>query len=377
MLSSDFFLNCLIKNNINFFTGVPDSLLKNFVNLVNDKIQSPMHITSPNEGSAVGLAIGNYLSTGKMSLVYLQNSGLGNTVNPLLSLADKNVYGIPMILLVGWRGKPGTKDEPQHFTQGLVTIDMLNSMQIPYSIINNEFTNFESENLIKKACSESFKNKNPYVILVEENTFEKSLDLKLISSNDLISREEALETCIKSIPDNGIIISTTGKLSRELYELREMNKLSHANDFLTVGGMGHANQIALGIAINKPHKIVYCFDGDGALLMHMGTMALNGQLKLPNFKHILFNNRIHESVGGQNTSAPETNFTNLSKVLGYKYFTKVSKKIEIEKSIKTLSSNNNISFLEILINNKSRKELSRPKITPKENKNIFMKCLKD
>lgn len=375
MLNNDFFLDCLIKNKINFFTGVPDSLLKNFVNLVNDKIASPKHITSPNEGSSIGLAIGNYLSTGMLSLVYLQNSGLGNVINPLLSLADKNVYGIPMILLVGWRGKPGTKDEPQHLKQGLVTIDMLNSMQIPYSIINKEFSNLETEKLIIKACEESFKNKNPYVILVEENTFEKYVSLKLDPTSNFISREEALETCLKSIEDQSIIISTTGKLSRELYELREMKKLSNSNTFLTVGGMGHANQIALGVAINKPNKIIYCFDGDGALLMHMGTMALNGNLKLPNFKHILFNNQIHESVGGQYTSAPDTNFTNLSKVFGYKYSKKVSKKIEIEKNIKNLTSNGCISFLEILINNKSRKELSRPKSSPIENKNMFMKHL--
>lgn len=375
MLNSEFFLNCLIKNKINFFTGVPDSLLKNFVDLVNDNIPSPKHITSPNEGSSIGLAIGNYLSTGMLSLVYLQNSGLGNAVNPLLSLADKNVYGIPMILLIGWRGKPGIKDEPQHFKQGLVTIDMLNSMQIPYSIINKEFSNLETENLIKKVCDESLKTQHPYVILVEENTFEKYVSLKLNSTDNFISREEALETCLKSIKDQSIIISTTGKLSRELYELREMKKLSHSNDFLTVGGMGHANQIALGIAINKPNKIVYCFDGDGALLMHMGTMALNGNLKLPNFKHILFNNRIHESVGGQCTSAPETNFTNLSKIFGYKYSKRINKKIEIEKNIKKLTLNGCISFLEILINDKSRKELSRPKSSPKENKNAFMKHL--
>ena len=375
MLNNNFFFNCLVENEINFFTGVPDSLLKNFVNFINDTVSLPMHITSPNEGNSIGLAIGNYLSTGKMSLVYLQNSGLGNIINPLLSLADKDVYGIPMILLIGWRGKAGNKDEPQHFKQGLVTTDMLNSMQVPFSIINKDFSDSDIQRLIKKACDKSFNTKNPFAILVEENTFESYNNIKKNNSNNLLTREIAIETCLNATRDESIIVSTTGKISRELYELRELKNSNHSNDFLTVGGMGHANQIALGIAINTPNKNVYCFDGDGALLMHMGTMALNGCLKLKNYKHIVFNNHVHESVGGQYTSAPETDFASLSKIFGYEYFKRVSNQDDIKKCVKHMNVNDCSSFLEILVNTESRKNLSRPKTTPKENKNILMKYL--
>ena len=377
MINNKNFLECLKNNKIEFYTGVPDSLLKSFLGYIKDNIFSPMHITAVNEGNAVGLAIGSYLASGKMPLVYLQNSGLGNAINPLLSIADNSVYAIPMILLVGWRGQPNTIDEPQHFKQGMVTTKLLESIQIPYSIINNTLSEKEVIELINKACIESFRHKHPFVILVEEDTFEAYNSIDEYSHNNLISREEALETCLNSLGDKDIIVSTTGKLSRELYEIRENKKLGHSNDFLTVGGMGHANQIALGIAINKPDKNIYCFDGDGALLMHMGSMCLNGTLKLKNYKHILFNNKVHDSVGGQYTSAPNINFKNLAKTSGYGFCKRTNNKNDIIKYFNIIKNNKSSSFLEILVNKGSRKDLSRPKSTPKENKEAFIKKINE
>ncbi len=373
MIDNKDFLNILRKNSIKFFTGVPDSLLKDFLGYLNDNCSHPYHITAANEGNAIALAIGSYLSSSNIPLVYLQNSGLGNTINPLLSLADKAVYSVPMILLIGWRGKPGIKDEPQHFTQGLLTKKILETINIPYLIINNKCSPKEVSEIVEKAHFEALTNKQPFAILVEKDTFEKYIPKqKEKIFGNLMSREEALEICVDHLKDNDIVVSTTGMLSRELYEIRDKKKQGHSHDFLTVGGMGHANQIALGIALNKKDRNIYCFDGDGALLMHLGSIALNGFLKLKNYKHILFNNKVHDSVGGQATSSQNIVFKDLAKISGYEFYEKTDNKNQLKNFLNEIKGNHKSSFLEIMINKGARTDLSRPSSSPKENKDLLM-----
>ena len=361
------------KNSIEFFTGVPDSLLKDFLCYVNHNISYPNHIPAANEGNAVGLAIGYYLATKKIPLIYLQNSGLGNTINPLLSLADNSVYAIPMILLIGWRGKPGVKDEPQHIVQGELTKDILETINIPYLVINKDCTNQDLNKIFEKASQEAISNNHPFALLVEKGSFQSYEPSNIYSIDNLMTREQALEICLNNINNDDIVVSTTGMLSRELFELRERKRMGHSNDFLTVGGMGHANQIALGIALQKPNKNIYCFDGDGALLMHMGSMALNGLLKLKNYKHVLFNNKVHDSVGGQPTTGQDICFKDLAKITGYQFQAKTVNSKEIIQVLNEIKNNQKSSFVEILIRKGSRKNLSRPQLTPKENKTALMK----
>ena len=378
MIDNKEFLDILRKNSIKFFTGVPDSLLKDFLGYLNDNSSYPSHITAANEGNAIAMAIGSYIASSNVPLVYLQNSGLGNTINPLLSLADKAVYSIPIILLIGWRGKAGIKDEPQHFTQGLLTTKLLETINIPYLILNNKCSSKKVNEIVEKAHYESLKNKQPFAILVEKDTFYKYIPKqKEKNFGNLMSREEALEICVANLNNNDIVVSTTGMLSRELYEIRDKKNQGHSNDFLTVGGMGHANQIALGIALNKPDRNIYCFDGDGALLMHLGSLALNGFLKLKNYKHILFNNKVHDSVGGQATSSQNIIFKDLAKNSGYEFNHRTDNKNKLKNLLREIKENKKSSFLEIMIKKGARKDLSRPSSSPKENKNLLMKKINE
>ena len=312
--TSDFF-NILKKNNIQFFTGVPDSLLKDICSFITDEVSKDKHIIASNEGGAVGLAMGYHLATGQVPLVYMQNSGFGNAINPLLSLADKKVYGIPMILLIGWRGEPNVKDEPQHLKQGEVSEDLLKTLGIPYLIISENSEKYLDE--ISKAITQIKETNEPLAILVRKGTFKPySLKSKIKTNFDL-NREEAISKILEFLEDDDIVIGTTGKTSRELFELREVHGKDHSRDFLTVGGMGHANQIALGIAISKPKRTIYCFDGDGAVLMHAGSLGIISSLKPENYRHIIFNNGSHDSVGGQPTIGFDISFCSIAKDFNY------------------------------------------------------------
>ena len=377
MLKPRTLVEFLKKNNISFFSGVPDSLLKDFCAYVDDEFPSRNHIIAANEGSAVGLAIGHHLSSGQVPLVYLQNSGLGNTVNPLISLASEEVYSIPILLLIGWRGEPGVKDEPQHVHQGRITPSLLEVMDIPYTIIDSNMDQLEVLNLIEKQIINCQKFKKPVCILVRKGTFE-TYEKKINKSGNFqfeLEREEAVQIATKVCEPDSVIVCTTGMLSRELFEFRANHKLGHGKDFLCVGGMGHASQIATGIAIDQPDRPVYCFDGDGAALMHMGSMAITGTKNLPNLIHLVFNNGCHESVGGQPTVAQKFKLSNVASALGYKFSETVSDEKSLKATIFKAQLNNASSFIEILVRSGHRSDIGRPTTTPIENKNALMKSL--
>jgi phosphonopyruvate decarboxylase len=375
MIEVEAFYDELLKNDMNFFTGVPDSLLKSFCAFVKDNVNCDRNIVSANEGNAIGLAAGYHLGTGKIGLVYMQNSGIGNAVNPLASLADKLVYSIPMLLVIGWRGEPNKKDEPQHKKQGLVTVETLELLGIKYEVLDRNTSNDEMKVIINKAYKYMKENNEPYALVIKKDTFEE-YKLKNNIVNDFeMTREGAIETIINNMSEEAVIVSTTGMASRELFELREKYKESHNKDFLTVGSMGHASQIALGIALSNKAREVYCIDGDGALLMHLGGVAIIGNQKPSNFRHILINNGAHDSVGGQETVGLKIDALAIAKACGYKKCYSCTSIEELIKLSKELRGVEGPVLLEIKVKKGGRKDLGRPQATPIENKEAFMKFL--
>jgi len=370
MIQAEYFYNKLIEKGVGFFSGVPDSLLKDFCAYITDNTEKQNHIIAVNEGAAVGLACGYHLATNRIPLVYMQNSGLGNAVNPLLSLADNDVYRIPLVLVIGWRGEPGVHDEPQHVKQGKVTCTMLESMGIPYTVLEN---NEDGANNQIETCFKTISETgSPYAFVIRKETFSPHTLLKQEEHPAIITREEAIEV-IASHRD-GIIVSTTGMISRELYELRDKTGKGHERDFLTVGSMGHASSIALSIALQKPQLQVTCLDGDGAALMHMGSIATIGTLKPRNYCHIVLNNGAHDSVGGQPTIAPYIDLPAIARSCGYKKVYQVKTKKELIKIL--FKKNDKLPiFIEVKIKKGYRKDLGRPKSTPQENKAAFMKFI--
>jgi phosphonopyruvate decarboxylase len=373
MINPGFFCNLLAAHGTDFFTGVPDSLLKSFCAWITDHTEKN-HIIAANEGAALALASGYHLATGKIPLVYMQNSGIGNAVNPLLSLADGDVYRIPMILLVGWRGEPGVKDEPQHLKQGKVTCALFEAMGIPYLILSvNED---EVRGQIEKCYAYIKENNTPFALIVRKDTFAsyspETAPEAVASSGTEMSREETIEKIILSSLPGEVFIATTGMASRELYELREKNNMGHERDFLTVGSMGHASSLALALAEQKPDLPVTCIDGDGAALMHLGSMATIGVRKPANLRHIVLNNGAHDSVGGQPTIARSIDLSGIARCAGYAKVFSVKTREELRSA---LGETTRPLFIEVLVRKGNRKDLGRPRSSPQENKEKFMRFI--
>ena len=366
---ADFFKK-LTSHGVEFFTGVPDSLLKEFCLCIDDSIVGDKHIIAANEGNAVALAAGYYLAQKSIPLVYMQNSGLGNAINPLLSLCDSDVYSIPLLVLVGWRGEPGVKDEPQHTKQGKVQLELLKALDIPYKIISQNDNQFAMQ--ISNAVEIAKTENRPVVLLIKKGTFEKYTTEIEKSPIQCMKREEALEIILRNLDDNAIVVSTTGKTSREIFEIREKRGQSHEQDFLTVGSMGHCSSIALGIALAKPHRQVICIDGDGAMLMHLGSLTSIASLKPKNFRHILVNNEVHESVGGQETAAKNLDLSAIVEAMGSSKTFKAKTPTELKANITDFMECVGPSFLEVKIRPGSREDLGRPTIKPVYNKENFM-----
>jgi len=358
----------LIDNGLDFFTGVPDSLLKNFCAYIED--HSKNNTITANEGNAVGLAAGHYLATGSPGVVYMQNSGIGNAVNPLISLVDKDVYKIPVLLIVGWRGEPGVKDEPQHVKQGKLTLPLIECLGIEYSVID-EVSNIDE---VWTNAEKLLKDNKPYALVVKKGVFSSYKLKKTKPDISEMNKEKALEIVVEQLENNSLIVSTTGKLSRELFEIREKRDETHNRDFLTVGSMGHTSQIALGVALSNPDQKVYCFDGDGSVLMHMGSLPVNASKKAANFKHIVFNNGAHDSVGGQPTVAGSVVLSDIAKACGIEKSMQVKTEDELKKAILKMVEGE-LDFLEILVKKGARSDLGRPTISPIMSKENFMESM--
>ena len=373
MIRPSYFYDLLMKNGTDFFAGVPDSLLKNFCAYVTDNAPAEKHIISANEGSATALATGYHLATGKIPMIYMQNSGEGNMVNPLLSIADPDVYSIPMLIVIGWRGEPGVHDEPQHVKQGKVTCDLLDAMKVPYEVLSENEADLPAQ--FEKAYNYIRENNAQYAFVIRKGTFD---DYKLVNNIPVegkMSREEAIEKIMLSADESTAFVSTTGMASRELYELRDKHGMSHEKDFLTVGGMGHASQIALSIAMQKKDRQVYCIDGDGASIMQMGGMATIGTRAPANMIHFVLNNGAHDSVGGQPTVGRQIDLCAIAAGCGYENVLKVETPEELDAALNDSESKSKLTFVEVLVTKGARKDLGRPKSTPKENKIALMSFL--
>ena len=366
MINVDDLLNLLKKNKSDFFTGVPDSILKELSYSLQSK-DYKNHIIATNEGAAVSLGIGQYLSTKKTPVVYMQNSGLSNALNPLISIAHKKVYSIPLILLIGWRGSPGIKDEPQHNVKGKITRELLKLLNIDYLILrtNSDLKKFEKKIKISR------KKKNIIACLIEKGTLKSTRNKNKHLDYYSLNKEFFLKTLIENLPKKAKIISSTGYNSREIMYLRKKYKLKNSKDFYMVGGMGHTSSVALGHSLfNKDCTI--CIDGDGSLLMHLGSIKTAGTFAKKNFKYILLNNNSHDSVGGQTTYSNDIDFKKLSNSLGFKRYYSIKDKNNLKKNIKKFLSSTELGFLEVKVGNNRIKNLPRPSDLIKV-KNKFLK----
>lgn len=358
-----------------FYTGVPDSQLKALCNYLMNiyGIDEKHHIIAANEGNCTALAAGYHLATGKVPVVYMQNSGEGNIINPVASLLNDKVYAIPCIFVIGWRGQPGIHDEPQHIYQGQITCDLLDLMDIENFVISED-TVVEELKRVMGEYNKVLDSGKSVAFVVRKNALTYDEKVVYENDNDMV-REEIIEHIVDITGDDPIV-STTGKASRELFEIRESNNQSHKYDFLTVGSMGHTSSIALGVAINKPDEKVWCIDGDGSALMHMGSLAVVGNVNPSNLVHIVINNGAHETVGGMPTVAGNMNLVKIAEACGYSYAVSVDNFNELDSELEKVKSLDELCFVEVMCSIGAREDLGRPTTTALENKENFMEYLK-
>ena len=357
-----------------FYTGVPDSQLKALCNYLMDRfgIDPKHHVIAANEGNCTALAAGYHLATGKVPVVYMQNSGEGNIINPVASLLNDKVYAIPMIFIVGWRGEPGIHDEPQHIYQGEVTVKLLEDMDIATFIIGQDTSDDEVAEKMKEFRDILSAGKD-VAFVIRKGALTDAPKVEYKNENAMV-REEIIQHIVAASGEDPIV-STTGKASRELFETRVANGQSHKYDFLTVGSMGHSSSIALGVALNKPNTRVWCVDGDGAVLMHMGSMAVLGANKPANMIHVVINNGAHETVGGMPTVASSIDLVSIARACGYPNAVCVDNFDDLDKELEAAKSRNELSLIEVKCSIGAREDLGRPTTTALENKKNFMEYL--
>lgn len=361
------------RNGFTFFSGVPDSTFKDWISFLGE-CGELKNMVAVNECEATAICAGYHLATGKAGVLYMQNAGEGKTVNPLTSLCDPEVYSIPVLLMIGWRGEPGKKDEPQHKKMGRIMIPLLDTLEIPYSILPHDLKGIERE--IAKAREYTESNSAPYAIIIREGMFEEYKHASGAAQGYEMSREEAIKAIVDCLGSSDVVISTTGKISRELFEYREAKKQGHSSDFYTVGSMGCSAAIAFGIAIEKPEMKVFVFDGDGAVLMQMGSLATIGHYAPKNLCHIVFDNEAHDSTGGQPTVSATVNFEKVALACGYKNAKTARSRKELDDALKKLKPAAGPSMLVVKVVKGARKDLGRPTTTPAENKKALMETLK-
>jgi phosphonopyruvate decarboxylase len=375
MINQINFINNLKTSEVEFISGVPDTLLNDFCLSLDDNWDKDKHVIAANEGNSISMAAGYYLSTGTIPLVYMQNSGIGNCVNPLLSLTHKGVYSIPMILLIGWRGDPGRKDHPQHTKQGAITTVLLDNLDIPYRII--EADDAKALEDARWAVSQAKKSKQPVALIARKGIFEKG-EKDSFPKDDRyeLTREDAIRTVVETLPADTIYVASTGRTTRELHAIRKMRQESHANDFLNVGAMGHTSSIALGVAIAKNDKLVVCLEGDASAIMHLGAFTTIGKEKPSNLLHIILNNGVHESVGGQKSAGHFINLTEIAKNSGYTTLkNSISNSNELIGAINRLISDPKPKFIDLHIQKGIRDDMPLLKINHIDSKIEFMNNL--
>ncbi len=362
---------------IDFFTGVPDSQLKGLCDTLYATcgVESSRHIVAANEGNAIGLCAGHYLATGRPGLCYMQNSGLGNAVNPIASLMDGQVYALPCLLVVGWRGEPGVHDEPQHVKQGQITLGQLDLLDVPYMVLDKTMseTDFDAAFVGIRTHLEAGRTA---AIVVKKGAL--TCSLKPQYGNDrTLTREKAAEHILHAAGERDVFVSTTGKLSRELFELREAAGQGHEKDFLTVGSMGHASMIALGIALEQPSRRIWCLDGDGAALMHLGAMAILGKKKPANLLHVVINNAAHETVGGMPVCEGALDVSAVAKAVGYARTFRADSADALDAALEAAQTCGGLALVEVMCAVGARDDLGRPTTTPQQNRDALMTYIQE
>jgi len=376
MIDPSHFVDRLDALGVRSYTGVPDSLLKALGQHIQASVPAERHTITANEGAAIAMAMGTYLRTGDLGAVYLQNSGFGNIVNPLLSLADPDVYGVPMLVIVGWRGQPGVADEPQHVKQGRIMEPLLEALELPWAILPSEPA--EADRVVEELVTAAREQQAPALLLVEKGTFAAAARPNAEPDPELAAlptREEALAELVAALGDDTINVSTTGMLSRELFELRQAHG-GGDRDFLTVGGMGHACSIALGIAAHEPQRETWCLDGDGAVLMHLGSLAVIGHHAPATYFHVVFNNGVHDSVGGQPTAISTVDLPAVARSVGYRHAARTSDLASLPDHVAALRDAGGPALLELRVRPGNRSDLGRPTRTPRESREAFMGALR-
>jgi len=375
MISCNEFFKILKAKNLTFFTGIPDSTFKDWMKFLNDNDNILLkNLIACNECEAIALAAGYYLSTNQIGIVYMQNSGLGKAINPLTSLCDPDVYSIPVLLMIGWRGEPGKKDAPQHKKMGKITLSMLETLDIPYTILNPNLNDIKIE--LEKALQYLKEKQGPYAFIIKKNFFHEYRMKKEIPLDFELSREEAIQLIVDNLENDTLIISTTGYTSRELFEYQETIKKDKLGIFYNIGSMGCSSSIGLSIALNREEKVIL-FDGDAATIMQMGALTTIGKYSPPNLLHIIFDNQAHESTGGQPTNASVVNFVNVALACNYKSGLIVKTKEELLNSLKNLENKEGPNLIILKIKMGSRSNLQRPNKNPVEYKGEFMKFLRE
>lgn len=362
---------------IEFFTGVPDSQLKGLCDTLYATlgVEGKEHIVAANEGNAIALCAGHYLATGCPGLCYMQNSGLGNAVNPIASLMDGQVYGLPCLLVIGWRGEPGVHDEPQHVKQGQITLSQLELLDVPYMVLDKSMSDADFDAAFA-GLRVHLDAGSTAAIVVKKGGLTCSLKPQYKNSRTL-AREEAAAHILRASGEGDVFVSTTGKLSRELFELREAAGQGHEKDFLTVGSMGHASMIALGIALDKPDRRVWCLDGDGAALMHLGAMAVLGRKKPANLLHVVINNAAHETVGGMPVCEGALDLSAAARAMGYPHTFRAEDGASLDAALSAAKECGGLALLEVMCAVGARADLGRPTTTPRQNRDVLMKYLRD
>ncbi len=368
-------LNACLTAGIDFFTGVPDSQLKGLCDTLYATygVSGDHHVVAANEGNAIGLCAGHYLATGRPGLCYMQNSGLGNTVNPLASLMDGQVYGLPCLLVVGWRGEPGVHDEPQHVKQGQITLGQLDLLDIPYFVLDKALSEADFDAAFADTLTHLQAGRTA-AIVVRKGALSCSLKPDYRNGHALL-RETAAQHILRATEARDAIVSTTGKLSRELFELREAAGQGHERDFLTVGSMGHASMIALGAAMAQPERRFWCLDGDGAALMHLGAMAVIGQKQPKNLIHIVINNAAHETVGGMPVCEGALDISAMAKAAGYRHVYSADDEASLDTALARAKNCGSLALVEVLCGAGARADLGRPTTTPQQNRDALMAFL--
>lgn len=374
MIDINLFSDILTRNGVEFISGVPDTLLNDFCLFIEKEWPHEKHIIAANEGNAIALAAGYHLATGTIPLVYMQNSGIGNAVNPLISLTHGNVYSIPLVLLIGWRGDPSARDHVQHIKQGELTPKFMDEMDIPYRVLENDKES--ALNNIEWAVNNARKLSAPTALIVKKGVLEKGgKDAFNNEDNTLLSREEAINCVLNTIPHDSIVVASTGRATRELYELRNIRKEKHNYDFLNVGAMGHTSSIATGLSLGTKQTVV-CLEGDSSAIMHLGAFTTTGGIKPKNILHVVLNNGVHESVGGQQSAGFSANLTDIATNSGYKTMGKAFKNVDdIKQAVEDILKNEGPSFIEIIIRKGIRADMPQLKFDLKETKKKLMKSL--